>query len=134
MDTHHYINKHPTPGHPFVRLGTAANTIRVNRRVWKVWFTHLFIDWRHLILERKPQNLAAIHAQCCTRQQYLLHFTQLGETLRKFGLVDSTGIIKKPANVINSDECPNMINGIWNGNVGKIIGGSGGSARTTVGE
>ena len=64
----------------------------------------------------------------------MLHFTQLGETLREFGLMDSTGIITKPSNVNNSDECPNMINGIRNGNGGKIIGGSGGAAMTIVGE
>ena len=53
--------------------------------------------------------------------------------MRKFGLMDSIGLIKKPANVINYDKYPNIINGIWNGNGGKIIGGSGGAATTIVG-
>ena len=131
---HHYINKHPTPGRPFVRLRMEANTIRVNRRVGKAWFTRFFVDQRHLILERKLHTLAAIHAERCTRQRSLMHFTQLGEKLRNFGLTDSTGLIKKPANVINYDECPNMINGIQNGNGGKIIGGLSGSSKTTIGE
>ena len=48
--------------------------------------------------------------------------------------MESTGLITNPANVINSDECPNMINGIRNGNGGKLSGGSGGSATTIVGE
>ena len=64
----------------------------------------------------------------------MLHFTQLGETLRKFGLMDSTGLITKPSNVINSDKCPNMINGVWNGNGGKLIGGSVESVKTIIGE
>ena len=85
-------------------------------------------------MERKPQTLAAIRAQCCTIQQYFLHFAQLGETLKRFGLMDSTGFITNPDNVIHSYECPNIINGIRNVNGGKIIGGSGGSATTIVGE
>ena len=85
-------------------------------------------------MEQKPQTLAVIFAQCCTRKSYLLRFTQLGETLRKFGLMDSTGLITKPSNVINSDECSNMINGIWNGNGGKLIGGSVESVKTIIGE
>ena len=64
----------------------------------------------------------------------MLHFTQLGETLRKFVLMDSTGIITKPSNIITSDECPNMINVIRNGNGVNLIGGSGGAATTIVGE
>ena len=100
----HYINKHLTPRHPFVWLSTAANTIRAHRRVGKAWFTRFLIDWSHLISERKPQTLSAIRAQFCTRQMSLLHFTQLGDTLRKFGLRDSTGIITKPDNAINYDE------------------------------
>ena len=134
VDACHYINKHPTPGRPFVGISTTANTIRVNRRVGKSWFTCFFVDWRHLILEKKPQTLAAISAQCCTIQQYFLHFAQLGETLKRFGLMDSTGFITNPDNVIHSYECPNIINGIRNVNGGKIIGGSGGSATTIVGE
>ena len=134
VDARHYINKHPTPGLPFVRISMAANIIRVNRHVGKAWFTRFFIDWRHLILEHKPQTLAAICAKCCTRKRYLMHFTQLGETLRKFGLMYSTGIITKPSNVVNNDEYPNMIHGIRNGNGGKLIGGSFGAATTIVGE
>ena len=53
VDACHYINTHPTPGRTFVQISTAANTIRVNRRVGKDWFTRFFIDWRHLISERK---------------------------------------------------------------------------------
>ena len=85
-------------------------------------------------MERNLHTLAAIRAQFCTRQRYFLHFTKLGETLRKFGLMDSTGLIKNLANVINSDECPNMINGIRNRDSGKLIGGSGGAATKIVGE
>ena len=48
--------------------------------------------------------------------------------------MDSIGLITNLANVINSDECPNMINGIRNGNGGKLIGGSGGAATTIVGK
>ena len=62
----------------------------------------------------------------------MLYFTQLVEKLRKFGLMSSTGLITNPANVINSDECPNIINGIRNGNSDKLIGGSGGSATIIV--
>ena len=40
----HYINKHTTPGRPFFWIITAANTIRVTRRVGKAWFNHFFID------------------------------------------------------------------------------------------
>ena len=53
--------------------------------------------------------------------------------MRKFGLMDSIGLITKPANVINYDNYPNMINGIRNGNDGKLIDGSGGAATTIVG-
>ena len=111
VDACYCINKHPTLGRTFVWISTADNNIRVKRCVGKAWFTRFFIDWRHLILEQKPQTLAKIHAQCWTRQGYFLHFTQLGETLRKFGLIGSTGLITKPANVINYDECSNIIDG-----------------------
>ena len=134
VDARHYINKHPNPGRPFVHISTAANTIIFNRRVGKAWFARFSIDWRHLISEQKPQTLATIRAQFFTRQRYLLNFTQLEETLRKFGLMDSTGLITKPTNIINYGECPNMINDIHNGNDGKLIGGSGGTATTIVGE
>ena len=63
-----------------------------------------------------------------------MHFTQLRETLRKFVLIEITGIITNPYNVINPDKCPNMINGIRNSNGGKLIGGSGGGATTIVWE
>ena len=49
-------------------------------------------------------------------------------------MMNSTGLITKPANIINSDECLNMINGIRNGNGGKLIDGSGGAATKIVGE
>ena len=52
----------------------------------------------------------------------------------KFGLMDRNGLITKPANVINSYECPKVINGVRNGNGGKLIGGLGGAATTFVGE
>ena len=35
VEARHYINKHSTLGRPFVRLITAANTIRVNHNVGK---------------------------------------------------------------------------------------------------
>ena len=44
------------------------------------------------------------------------------------------GLIVKPANMINTDECPNMINGLRRGNGGKIIGGSGSAGTVIVGE
>ena len=134
VDAHHYINKNPTPGRPCVHLSTASNTMRINRSVGKAWFTCFSIDWRHLILERDLHTLAAIRAQFCTRQRYLLHFTQLVETLRNFWLMDITGIVTNPANLINSDKCTNMINGIRSGNCGKLVGGLGGAATTIVGE
>ena len=58
----------------------------------------------------------------------MLHFTKLGETLSKLGLMDITGLITNPANVINYDKCTNMINGTRNGNVGMFIRGPGGAA------
>ena len=48
--------------------------------------------------------------------------------------MDSTGLITKPYNVITFDKCTKMINGIRNGNGGKIIVGSGVAATTIVGE
>ena len=63
VDNCHYINNHPTLGYPFVWISTMDNTIRFNWRIWEVWFTRLFIDWRQIILERKLQTLAAICAQ-----------------------------------------------------------------------
>ena len=134
VDACHYINKHPTSGCLLVCISMASKTIEVNRRVGKAWFTRFFIDWSHLISERKPQTIAAICAQFCTRQRYLLHFTQLVETLRNFWLMDITGIVTNPANLINSDKCTNMINGIRSGNCGKLVGGLGGAATTIVGE
>ncbi len=48
--------------------------------------------------------------------------------------MDQSGRIVKPGNVINSDECPNMINGLRKGSGSKVVGGSGCAASLVVGE
>ena len=125
------LNRHPVKGRPHCKLSVNAQRIRQNRAVGWDWYTGFFARWKGVISERASQPLAALRAQCTSRASSLRHFEQLEETLKWAGII---GVLTKPECLLNTDECPNMINGLRRGFGGKLIGGAGCAANKIVGE